>query len=163
VITASSDAYGANVSSWKAFDKIVPNNTDGWTSANDGRYTPSTGAYTGSTTTTVSSVSTMGEWLQIQLPAAITLTSYIITSINFSSASVWLRSPGSWKFAGSTNGSTWTLIDTQSTVSYTAYNQAKSFTVSTSAYSYYRIICMSSCFPQDQTLVCIGEMRLFGY
>jgi len=77
-------------------------------------------------------------WLQYQFPTPHMVTKYAITNRNESSP----RSPKNWTFQGSNNGSTWTVLDTQTDItSWTsAPNTTLTFTfTNTNSYTYYRI------------------------
>jgi hypothetical protein len=81
-----------------------------------------------------------GDWVQLQMPQAIRLTTYTITGRNgFAS-----MTPQNWVILASNNGSSWTLIDTQVTTTTWTNNTAYSFTPSfpggVAAYSYYAIV-----------------------
>jgi hypothetical protein len=97
----------------------------------------SSGTYTGSASTTVSGSAVTGEWLQLLYPYSFSLASYMVTNSS-STAQV----PTSWVVAGSTNGSTWTLVDAQSAVSWAFVGQTQTYTPAPSAaqYSYFRFI-----------------------
>jgi len=104
----------------------------------------SSGIYTGGLTTTVSSVSYSGEFLQIQIPNAITLYSYTLAGRQ-DQVLYAFRTPSSWIIAGSNNGSTWVLVDT---VIFTNFNSQFDGNVNnyicatgnTNSYIYFRII-----------------------
>ena len=104
-VSSASSMY--SYSAYNAFDKTL--NTF-WDS--NGYYS-STNPYvhTGTATTTVSGTAQKGEWLQLQLPFEMSVTSISIASYSTSLSS------SSWVVAGSQNGSTWfTLLDKTSTV-----------------------------------------------
>ena len=140
---------------WYCFDKN--NNGTWWTIAAYGSYTPTTGAYTGSYSTTISGSAYLGEWIQIQLPVGIPITSYTIYN-----ASSWNgRAPKDFKLAGSNDGTTWTLIDTQTGItSWASYTTSLTFTPSTqtTAYTYFRL-CVNATNGGDYYLS-IGELIL---
>ena len=99
-----------------------------------------TGAYTGAVTTTCSGATVYGEYIQIQLPAAVTISAYALTNIPLANGSN--SAPKSWVLAGSPNASTWTTIDTQVN---TTWAQTHNIAVSpSSAYSYYRMIVQTN-------------------
>lgn len=103
------------------------------------------GIYRGSATTTGASP---GEWVQIQLPAAMAAHSYSFKPETISR----------WTLAGSTNGSTWTPIDTRSNV---AYSSSRYSIASPVQYSYYRFIVNET----GATLngrANVSEFKLFG-
>jgi hypothetical protein len=83
-----------------------------------------------------------GEWLQIQLPAAVIMTSYNLTCPNNSAG----LGPGSWVMLGSVDGVTWFLLDTQTGITWASANLQKTFTPATitSSYNYYRISVQNS-------------------
>ena len=93
--------------------------------------------YVGSTFTTVGSSNYYGEYWQLQTPSSVIIKSYVIRAVSAS----WYRSPCVFSLVGSTNGSTWSLIDTQTNIFWTT-EQFRTFSVpsNTTAYSYYRII-----------------------
>jgi hypothetical protein len=102
-------------------------------------YTVTTGAYVGAVTTTVSGVAQAGEWFQIQVPYAITLTKYRICTVDQNYA------PGSWVLAASTDGTTWTSVDDQPPPAGQAFRAVQRadlyFAVApTAAYTRYRLI-----------------------
>ena len=107
-----------------------------WLSAQT--YTNSTGLYNGGTTTTVSGTSTLGEWIQLQIPSGKTMSSYTLypdSGFNCSALK--------WTIAGSNDGSSWSLIDSQDFTSTPTYWSGKTnatFTVSSTSYAYYRFI-----------------------
>ena len=109
-------------------------------------------------TTVVSSQTISGEWVQIKFPYAFLLTSY----------KIYTRSdiPGwSWKsfvLAGSTNGTTWTSVDSRSYTT-TAPISGDTFNVTSPSvnYSYYRFIITSAWTTQTNVASC-GELNLFG-
>jgi len=98
-----------------------------------------------------------GEWLQINMPATLVLSSYKIAP--FVNAD---RSPYNFVLAGSINGVTWTQIDAKSAISGWAGNTTKTFTVGTvpPAYSFFRIICTATKPLTDNGTFAIGEWEL---
>ena len=99
----------------------------------------------------------LGEWIQLKLPSAITLTSYSHTS----------RPDGTgnlvdFKVFGSNNGTSWTLIDTQTGLTSGWVNSVQrvfSTSSNSTAYQYYNctINKCSGSYPV------VAEWRLFGY
>jgi hypothetical protein len=124
---------GASPAEYNAFDN---NATTFWESS--GNYNPSGGIYVGPRTTTYDGSSTItGEWLQLQLPNPISLYSYSILGRIGQSG----RSPNTFNILGSNNGSTWTLVDSQSNVTGWGDGIIKTFTPNNvSYYIYYRIV-----------------------
>lgn len=131
----------------------VTDGSDTWSSAD---FYNNTGAYTGSKTTTISGSSVAGEWIQIQLPAAIALTSYTIWPFTVDIS----RNPRGFQVAGSADGTTWTLVNNQTNVTGWTANIGKTFNVTgASAYRNFRIVCLTS---SGGVSYCLSEMRLFG-
>jgi hypothetical protein len=102
------------------------------------------GIYVGSVSTTVSGTAYTGEWLQLQLPNAITLYSYTLAGRQDQQLFAF-RTPTSFIIAGSNNGSTWSLVDK---VVYTNFNSQYDGNVNnyicaagnTNSYTYFRMI-----------------------
>jgi hypothetical protein len=138
VASASSSDPNANSSelAFHAFDFGVSNTI--WTPSE--QYYSSAGEYTRSpaTTTTVDGVSYSGEWLQIQLPTAIILHKYALLS----RTNDVIRSPKLFYVAGSNNGTTWTMLDTETSVTGWVSGLLSEFTVNkkSTAYNYFRLI-----------------------
>ncbi|WP_396190641.1 LamG-like jellyroll fold domain-containing protein, partial [Flavobacterium sp.] len=146
----------------KAFNKIPINNAatdnDRWISA--ATYNAS-GVYTGAVSTTYTvnntTISYTGEWIQIQLPTGIVVTSYSLSTEYVLPS----RGPKDFVVLGSINGSAWNLVNMQTGISSYSGNIAKQFIVySVNAYSYYRL-CINT--TNTGTSAGIGEWRLFGY
>jgi len=124
-ITSSSTVLSAQP--WQAFNK---NAGDFWQSVQI--YNVTTGAYSG--TQSLGGVS--GEWLQLWLPYAITLTSYTIQS----RGDGYLQYPYNFTLIGSNDQITWTSLDVRNTQTFTN-GQIITYTVSLSvAYRYYAIV-----------------------
>lgn len=72
------------------------------------------------------------------------------------------RSPKSWEFQGSNNGTTWTTLDSRTGVVYTAENESKYFSFSNiTSYRYYRIN-VTEVGGGGSNQVVISDMRLMG-
>lgn len=146
----SSSGTGASTRSWRAFDGITGSNGSRWIS--DTTYVANT-PYTGTASTTAGGVTYPGEWLQIQLPQAIVLSSY---SIFPQSTNI----PATWNVFASNDGTTWNVIDQRGTQTL-VQNQYNNYTISGSpaAYSYYRIGCYIISLNISFAIV---EMKLYG-
>jgi hypothetical protein len=168
-ITASSSpgamaSYGAQM----AFNKATASGEAHWGSATT--YSTSTTFYTGAVSTTYNNNLTyFGEWLQIQLPQNIVLTSYtLVGQVNTSVAGVAGRSPKNFIILGSSNGINWTLVDTETNITgWANLGAVRTFTTNNvnQAFSYYRI-CINAIQGGDATYgntVSIAEWELFGY
>ena len=154
IASASSSLSG----SWPAYAAFNygTGSTDAWHDTG-ALYNPSTGVYTGSASTTVSSAAVLGEWIQLQLPSAITVKSIGIaprTTYSF-------RLPRSFVLAGSNDGTTWTTVMSNSSIYYQNRDTFFWFTVNAStAYSYYRLIIREVNNGTDS--VNIGEFRFLA-
>jgi hypothetical protein len=124
-----SGGYTSSSSSGVAFNAF--NKTDvAWTSAT-GRY--SSNLYIGATTT--GGVS--GEFLRLQFPLSTQVMWYTV----FKGALSVAQCPRSWVLMGSTNGTTWSNIHTQTGVTWSTGLQTRLFYVTTTtAYSYYQLV-----------------------
>ena len=150
--TANCSSFYPSLFPWRAFDKT---NLE-WASGAGADYSAGV-----ATTNTQTSGLYNGAWLQIQLPIAINLYSYSVTSPpNWS-----IKSPAKWYILGSNDGTTWTLVDSQQTaVTWTGVFQVKTFIPTpTIAYSYYRIVVneINGTAPGGG-LVEISEWNLYG-
>jgi hypothetical protein len=114
-------------------------------------------------TTSISGIGSVGgEWLQIQLPVAIILTSYTLQARG--DGYYFPQSPGQWYIVGSNNGSTWSNIQQIASTSWTASSQVNTFTVTNSTpYSYYRIVITNGyASGTGSGYIAIGDWALFG-
>jgi hypothetical protein len=128
-------------------------------------YNTTTGAYTGSTSTIISGTTYSGEWLQIQLPYAISLTDY---SISCRPDYETTQAPNTWIIGGSTNGTTWVLLDSESNISNWASTlRTQNFKVSNTSnrYTYFRIVCTvtGQASGSDRAAFVVSEWQLNGY
>ena len=98
-------------------------------------------SYAGTNSTTISGTTYLGEWLQIKTPVKFVLNVYTLrvcpTEISWESRGVSL-----FYVAGSNDGTTWSMVDTQNlTAAPTLTNLTAAFNVTTSTnYMYYRIV-----------------------
>ncbi|WP_396190639.1 DUF2341 domain-containing protein, partial [Flavobacterium sp.] len=110
-IVSASTVYPANTDlDWRAFNFVNNVSTDVWTPS-----VAYNSTYAGQTSTVISGVTYKGEWLQLQLPEPIVLSSYYI----YSRTDDLNRGPKDFCIAGSNDGITWILVDSRSAV--TAY------------------------------------------
>jgi len=101
------------------------------------------GVYTGSVSTTVSGSAVTGEWMQIQLPYKLLVTTYsIMTGAASGGGSYNSMFPKNYTLAGSNDGTTWTAIDSRTGYSATSANGINRFTAPTQTvyYTYFRLI-----------------------
>ena len=101
------------------------------------------GVYTGTVSTTVSGTSVSGEWMQIKLPYKLLVTTYnIMTGAQGGGGTYNQTFPKNFTLAGSSNGTTWTLIDSRTGYSATSASGINKFTAPTQSvyYTYFRLI-----------------------
>ena len=101
----------------------------------------SSGTYTGSVSTNVGGTNITGEWMQIQLPYTLYITTYSINA-NINGGPSWnYLFPKSFYLCGSTDGTNWTSIDNRSGITCNS-NGLNSFTAPTQTvgYKYFRVI-----------------------
>ncbi len=157
--TTQGTSFSSSFNAWYAFDKTVNNSgTSRWATA--GGYNPSTGAYGGALTTAGYS----GDWLQITMPAQILVTSYSVTNFYNDFTAAIANTPVSWVLLGSDDGTTWTVIDTQTNLTWTAGSfTTKIFSVSiTTKFAIYRMVVTKMGNGVDSNLT-LQELRLYGY
>jgi hypothetical protein len=94
-------------------------------------------------------------WVQFQAPGSYVVNRYTLTSANDAIE----RDPLSWTLQGSTNGSTWVTINTQSAQDFPSRFQTRSFSfTNTTGYAYYRFNLTNN----SGTLLQLAEFELFG-
>jgi hypothetical protein len=131
VVSASSE-YDTQVPAWKVFDKSA---SSWW--ASSPTYTTGV-AYSGSVATSdVNGSSYKGEWLQVQMPSSLILSSYQI-----SPQSGPVNTPGTWYVLGSRDGINWLLLDQRTVVSsvWTGVSYNTYQVQSSAAFTYFRIV-----------------------
>ena len=113
----------------------------------------STGAFTGSTSTTVSGTAYTGAWVQLRLPYAIYPTGYR-RRMSLS------RNETSHVFAGSNDGTTWTLLNSDTDLVYTSERSIKINI--TSSYSYFRLIARAINPANTYGYWSMSQLDIFG-
>lgn len=160
--TASvSGSIGTPNEAFRLFDKSV---STLWSTAaaSYSTLTGEIGNYLGSISTTYNtSLTYLGEWLQISLPTSISLQSFSITAQNALTGS---RAPRNFRIFGSTNGTTWTSIGNEFVNEDFAQGQIKTFVVNnTINYSIFRLVVNRRDNVTTSTgALQIAEIRLFG-
>ena len=161
-ITSASSEYGNTTPAWYAFNKANTIDGTGWMSVSN--YNTTSGAYTGATSTTVSGVAYTGEWLQIQFPSAVSLSSYVVRSIGYAVgySNAFTRTPNTWVLAGSSDGTTWFNVDSRVNQQYTGYQQSSTLSLSytPAAFAYYRLI-VSMIQPGNDGFCQLCELQYF--
>ncbi len=168
---ATASSYTATYLPYKAFDNSMnlASSTE-WRSA-AATYNSSTGINTGATTATTynSSLTASGEWLQINAPFGFVLKHYHI-SFYVDVSSSYYNIPKEWYLLGSSNGTTWNLLDynkltysaqSPNTYSYPFIVKIRNLSANSSQYSYYRLV-IPAIFAGGSTTYCrISEFDLY--
>ena len=134
-VASSVGDLSASYPSWQAFDKNPTSAV--WISA--GAYASSApyGTLGSNVTVDVTGTSYTGEWLQIQMPSSIVLTSYSITAGGVGNG----QSPARFWILGSRDGTNWSLVDSRSGVTtWTAGGQLTFSATSSQAFTYFRMV-----------------------
>ena len=153
---SSSNAAGGTAAAYWAFDHDIDRNNHSW--RNDGSpYTSGTWNSTQAASTTENSNTHVGHWIQLYTPVKYSLKSHKVSA----RAAATYRQPYSAVVLGSTDGSTWNLLDTWTT---TDVNRVKrSITIdSTTLYSYFRLVVKALENNGDAVRVDLGEWELYG-
>jgi hypothetical protein len=159
--TASASSIITNYDAFKAFNKTIAANTDAWAGA--GTYNTLGTVYAGAATTATTTGTKSGDWLQIQLPSAIALYSYKLTS----SSSNILNIPTRWVILGSNNvAGSWDVVDASyenTSFVWSSLSQTISFQVpsNTTAYLYYRMVVLQINGAANGQNAILGEWALF--
>ena len=138
VVSASTEypPGGDNPYAWKAFDGLTTS-PNYW--ASGANYTQGVARTTG-TVTVAGGTNYYGDWLQIQLPVSFVPSGYALVA-----QQAIVNTPGTWYVFGSTDGSTWTLLDTRSGIASSTFTNfvynTYTITGATTSYNYYRIVC----------------------
>ena len=132
-VASASSEYSSGTPVWYAFTKSTSSGSPWASGATFSGSTPY--ASTATTTVDISGNSYQGEWIQIQQPSSIVLSSYsIINYIGDSS-----KGPGKWALLGSRDGANWFLLDSRSGVPWSS--STLTYTVSSGqAFTYLRLI-----------------------
>lgn len=157
-IARGSSLYNSTTGpAWRAFDN---NKSTFWeTTGNQYSGTPGT-VYGGTQTTTVGGTAYPGEWLQIQLPEAMSLDSYSM----YSRSSVFdYRMPYNWIIAGSNDGTTWTQVTSTSGESGWKGQDPITYNInSTTPYLYFRLIVSAIVDGSGAQNVNIGQWTIYA-
>ena len=115
---------------------------------------PPGNAFDGSATTYWTTNGVSSGWLRAQLASAVVETQYKITRRD----DLPNRNPKTWTFEGSNDGTTWTVLDTQTNITWPTAGEVKTFTFANStAYSYYRLNISAN---NGDTYLSVAELAL---
>jgi Chaperone of endosialidase len=131
-------------------------NDAGWIS--QGFYSGSN--YGGATTTSIAGSNYLGEWLQLQLPSTVVITQYLIRPNG--NGTFTTNAPSKFVIAGSTDGSTWNLLDVRSNQSWPTATPVTYSNLSVNTpYSYYRIVALNTFNTAVNIGASIGTLTYF--
>jgi hypothetical protein len=155
-VASASSEYNTDAVAWKAFDKSATG-TWWWVSKN--------ATYTGGATNSITAVTVdangtiwKGEWIQIQLPSSIVLSSYTFTPTGNGSHAA--QSPTAYVILGSMDGASWFLVDSKYSVTTLSSNQKQTASVmSNQAFLYFRAVFLSGV---SAAVVSVAEWTLNG-
>jgi hypothetical protein len=170
--SASSGGYTASASSeasatyqaFKAFDNSINFHTDSWEGTSS--FTASTG-YLTSPGTEPTTNGIAGPWIQIELPHTILLSSWSFRSLKHPSVTNIGRdrSPQDGYLFGSTDGSTWSIIENWTDRTTWEDGKALTFNVSTNTYyyKYFRLVWTRTRPGGSYShLATVTELQFFG-
>ena len=99
---------------------------------------------------------TVPQWVSVDFGTAKQITKYSMLPSSVSITN--FNAPRNWQLQGSSNGTTWVDINTQTNITGWVSNTAKTFTLSSpESYRYYRLLVTVT---QGGSLVRLGELRL---
>jgi len=159
---SASSSYFAQLP-WQLFAGFYPgaDGTKCW-AISSSAYDGTSGTYTGGVYTTNSIA---GEWVQIQLPVAVTIQSLAMYARGSGSGNKPLAEPKVFYIFGSNDGTTWTQIYTTTVASSPTAGQLQQFSINTSAaYAYIRFV-INAIFPgvgAGNGYAEIGQLTYFG-
>jgi hypothetical protein len=125
-LSSGHSSFGYN---WQAFDLTNLTIFTSYPSVYNGE----TGVYIGVNTTSVVGLgNVLGDWLQIEYPSVINVSSYTIDS-----SGTMARVPSTFYLLYSNDGTTWIVADTRSLIQWVSFGASQTFTLSTSVISKY--------------------------
>jgi hypothetical protein len=164
-VANTSTVFNSTLVGWKAFSQQYAVNQV-WASTAGGYSSTSPYQYIGGVTTTDTLTNPYsGEWIQLQSPSPVILTSYSITNGADYGATVG-QSPKNWWVLGSSTGlnGSWTLLDTRTGITWAGtLTQTQTFTPSTqtASYLYFRVI-VNQVSGYNVGVVQLSGVRFFG-
>jgi hypothetical protein len=136
VASASSEYFNASYV-WLCFTKTYAPSESLWQTGAWSTTSPY-GPTTATVTLDVNNAQYAGEWIQIQMPCSIILSSYDVVSSTYNASN---QSPATFWILGSVNGTQWVLLDSKAEITDWVNSTLKSFSVTTTqAYSYFRFV-----------------------
>ena len=160
VASASSEnTAGGGYYSYRAFDKgasTVPYSATGSLYA-------ASGAYTGTVRSVdVNGTSYSGEWLQIQMPSSVVLSSYSLQQRQDGYGN-GNGEPTSWTILGSNDGTNWSVVDQRTFTAWAGSATFFTFTVASQrSFSFYRFVGSTVGSSAGTNNLCFAEWTLNG-
>ncbi len=160
--SASSTYVEPSYSVFAPFDKVAAA-TNSWC-VSSAAYNGTTGAYqppqTNTFTTAVDGGVVAGEWLQLQLPQPIALTSFTTTAVNTGN---FKRTVRDLAILGSNNGTRWSRVGPAVTsLIFSSMLQSQTVAINCAVrYRFYRFVVVSIQGGLD-SFASVGKLRLFG-
>jgi hypothetical protein len=156
--SSSSENADGSSAAWRAFSSSSA--TNAWASR-DASYAATTGAYAGSVSTKLADgTSVAGEWLQASFPGQFFVQSYILTPTSSPTLS-----PSAFKVLGSADRETWYVLDSQSSLVWTA-STPKTFALPggphATPYAFYRLVVTAGGTNSSGTSVALGALSFQG-
>ena len=160
-VASASSEYSAGFEAWRAFDKVWVTTTNSSWAGVTGYYTSAPYACAGTITTTdLNGTSYLGDWVQIQFPSPVLLSSYTIYPINQSGNQT--QAPSKFVILGSRDGVNWTLVNSQSGIAWT-YGVGQTFSASvTQSFNYYRLVSIQLSGVNATQVTNIAEIIYYG-
>src|SRR6056300_1004400 len=153
---STSSADGGTAAAYWAFDHDIDRNSNSWRNSGS-TYTSGTWNSSDSASTVENSNTHVGHWIQLYTPVKYSLKSHKVSA----RAVATYRQPYSAVVLGSTDGSTWNLLDTWTTTDVTRVK--RSITIdNTTLYSYFRLVVKALENIGDAVRVDLGEWELYG-
>src|SRR6056300_1314765 len=145
---------------WKVFNNKTSHWLDSWMTESS-RYSTSTRLHIAGVSTTVSSVSYLGDYVQLEFPKKVS-----VSYVNIYASDRISRMPGVIVFAGSDNGTTWTLINSVTNNTHVPGESSVFNVNATQHYKYLRMIITevtTADISQINDRVSIQEIQIYGY
>jgi len=95
-------------------------------------------------------------WVQVNACRQYVVSNYAMTSANDAAE----RDPQTWSLSGSTDGVSWTILDSRSNQDFSSRYQRREFTFTNSqAYQYYRLAMTNN----SGSILQLADLEIFGY
>lgn len=158
VVSSSTSNFGAVAPFFGhyAFDKTSNNDNQTWVS--QGVYNASTGVYAGVFNTSNDVATYAGEWIQLQMPVPVAVSSVTIVP----PSSTIYRAPRDFAFFGSLDGSAWYQLGSRFAGITFVSNAGQNFAINSGQHYPYVRMVVNKAQPSGDGYAMISELRLFG-